>query len=454
MNRFRETARWALQQPGLRRALEANTQVSVEKRRQRIRETPGYEEARQQAARARRRALDRLRPLVQQWVRRARSRGFQVHPVASAQEAREAVLRLLQSAGARHVVKSKSMVTEEIGLRPALEASGVQVTETDLGEWIVQLLGQFPSHITAPALHLSRKDIREAFAQRLGYTGSDDPQALAAFARQTLRRRFFEAEAGITGANFLVAETGGIVILENEGNAGLTLALPPLLIVVTSVEKVVASLQDLAALLQVLPVAATGQRQTAYVHLIQGTHHQEVHVVLLHGRRWEVAEHPDFQEALLCIRCGACSTECPVYQQVGGHAYASVYSGPIGIVLTSLLLPSQALPDLAYACTLCGRCVEVCPVEVPLVDLILKLRQRTQAQALSPLLKTWLRGWTLYMTSPLVQAVGDALLRSPLANPLSSLGPFRAWTRERGLPVRLQRYGHDPESTVSGDSQL
>ncbi len=445
MKRFRETAREALARESLRRALDHNTRVSVEKRRQRIQATPDYEAHRQRAARARRFALDHLRPMVQRWIQRARHQGVQVHPVDSAAEARQRVLRILQDHGTQRVVKSKSMITEEIGLRPVLEAAGFQVTETDLGEWIVQLLGERPSHLTAPALHLSRQEIREAFTRHLGYTGTEDPRELAGFARRVLRQRFLEADAGITGANFLVADTGGVVILENEGNAGLTLGLPPLVIVVTAVEKVVATLDDLTGLLRVLPVAATGQRQTAYVHLLQARDSQEIHVVLLHGRRLEVARDPVFRETLLCIRCGACSTECPVYQTVGGHAYGSVYSGPIGLLLTHLWTPHQALPDLAYACTLCGRCQEVCPVEVPLVPLILRVRQKNQARALSPLLKAWLRGWTLYMTSPPVQAAGDALLRSPLAGPLFSVGPFRAWTRERGLvPHRTDPTREDP----------
>ncbi len=435
MKRFRDTAREALRHSELRRALDHNTRVSVEKRRRRIAQTPGYAEASRRAARARRRMLREHRTLLQQWIQRARSRGIQVHPVASAGEARRAVLRILERHGVRRVVKSKSMITEEIGLNPALEAAGIQVTETDLGEWIVQLLGQRPSHITAPALHLRRHEIRHLFHEKLGYSGSEDPRELAAFARWYLRQRFLEAEAGITGANFLVAETGGLVILENEGNAGFTLYWPRLHVAVASVEKVVADHRDLADLLRVLPVAATGQRQTAYVRFVQGpiSKDREVHVVLLHGPRLDWLQDPDWAETFACIRCGACSTECPVYQTVGGHAYASVYSGPIGIPLSFLLWPDEVLPDLAYACTLCGRCVEVCPVEVPLVDLILRVRQRTASRALSPLLKGWLRGWTLMMTSPPVQAMARRLLRSPLARPLSSFGPFRAWTRERGL---------------------
>ncbi len=435
MKRFRDTAQRALADTALRRALEHNTRVSVEKRHRRIEASPGYPRDRRRAARARQRLLQEARSLLQQWIRNARAHGIQVHPVASDREARETVVRLLKERGVRRVVKSKSMVTEEIGLNAALEAAGIQVTETDLGEWIVQLLGQRPSHITAPALHLRRQEIQQLFRERLGYAGSDNPEELTQFARRFLRQRFLEAEAGITGANFLVAETGGLVILENEGNARFCLTFPPVHVVVTTVEKVVATLEDLAPLLRVLPMAATGQDQTAYVNGIQGPGDgtREVHVVLLHGPHLEGLEHPVYQQALACIRCGACSTECPVYQVTGGHAYESVYSGPIGIPLSHLLWPHQTLPDLAYACTLCGRCVEVCPVEVPLVDLILRVRQATQARALSPLLKAWVRGWSLFMTSPLVQAMATPLLRSPLAGPLSQVGPFHAWTRVRGL---------------------
>ncbi|HEY8415209.1 MAG TPA: LutB/LldF family L-lactate oxidation iron-sulfur protein, partial [Thermaerobacter sp.] len=284
-------------------------------------------------------------------------------------------------AGARRVVKSKSMVTEEIHLNPHLEAAGIEVVETDLGEYIIQLAGHRPSHIVAPAVHLSQQQIREIFSREAGRPLPDDAVALAAFARQQLRQEFLRADVGISGVNFLVAESGTVVLVTNEGNGRMVTSLPRVHIAVMGMERVVPTWADLAVLLEVLARSATGQKITVYTTFVGGPRRpgeadgpEEFHLVIVDNGRSNLLG-TRFQEALHCIRCGACLNACPVYRQIGGHPYGGVYSGPIGAVITPLLGGLDGWDDLPYASSLCGACHEACPVMIPLHDLLVDLRE-------------------------------------------------------------------------------
>jgi L-lactate dehydrogenase complex protein LldF len=376
--------------------------------------------------------------------------GGQVHLAATAEAAVQQVLAILQNAGARRVVKAKSMVTEEIGLVHALEAAGLEALETDLGEYIIQLAGEMPSHITGPALHLTRHDVAALFSARLGETVEPEPQALAAVARRVLRAKFLAADAGITGANFLVAETGSVVLVTNEGNADLTTALPRVMITIAGLEKLVPTWAALEPLLTLLPRTATGQNMTTYVTAIAGTRQpgeadgpEELHVVVLDAGRAKLLGTPQ-QDVLRCIRCGSCLDACPVFRQVGGHGYGTVYSGPIGVALTPLLNPdSSGLLDL---CSLCGACTEGCPVHVPLHHLIRAERAMRKAGTGERLLmRLWAWAWSdparYRFTSRLLRLVTRPFVR---AGHLTWLpGPLGEWGRGRDFPAPAAKPLHE-----------
>ena len=296
--------------------------------------------------------------------------------------AREIIAALLRERGVRMAVKSKSMVSEEIRLNAHLEGEGIEVVETDLGEYIIQLEKETPSHIIVPAIHKNRQQVGRLFAERLGVPYSDDPQVLTRTARGILREKFLTADAGISGANFAIAESGSLVLFTNEGNGRMVTSVPPLHVAVLSIEKILPSLRDLPTFIRLLPRSATGQAITSYLSVITGarkegeaTGARELHIVLVDGGRSKILEG-ECREMLKCIRCGACMNVCPVYRTVGGHAYGWTYPGPMGLVLTTLLTGMANAHPLVDASTLCGACVEVCPVKIPLVDLILTLRER------------------------------------------------------------------------------
>jgi len=309
-------------------------------------------------------------------------RGGQVHWADTGEDACRTIVELLRQRGLGRVVKSKSMTSEEIHLNEALSEAGIEVVETDLGEYIVQVAGHRPSHIVGPALHMSKEEVAETLGQEAGQTLPSVPEELTMFARRRLRSHFAQAEAGITGANFAIAETGSIVLVENEGNARFTTGLPPIHIAVMGMEKVIPRLADLPVFLKVLARGATGQRMSIYTSLITGPRHageldgpQEFHLIILDNGRSRILGGP-LRECLFCIRCGACLNACPVYRSVGGHAYGGVYTGPIGAVITPLydgLKPNHHLP---HASSLCGACQAACPVKIQIPSLLLKLRHR------------------------------------------------------------------------------
>ncbi len=395
-------------------------------------------------------ALQHLDLYLEAFERSAVRAGSCVHWAATAEEACDIILGLCRNAGARLVTKSKSMVSEEIGLAARLEAAALEVVETDLGEYLIQIRGERPSHLIAPAIHLGPDDIAADFRRRHQHLPEDrdlsTPEALVAEARAMLREKFLVADVGITGANFLVAETGSAIIVTNEGNADLTLSLPKVHIVLATIEKVVPTLNDAWTLLRLLARSGTGQDFTAYTTLVTGPRRTEdrdgptaCHIVILDNGRSEILGS-DMREVLRCIRCGACMNHCPVYCAVGGHAYESVYAGPIGAVLTPALASNPQTRELAEASTFCGRCEAVCPVEIPLVTLLRRWRARSFAAT------TWrqhamLQAWAKLAVHPGLYHAVARILAGLLGRFGRGRGGFRrlplagGWTRHRDLPA-------------------
>ncbi|TWT57953.1 Lactate utilization protein B [Thalassoglobus neptunius] len=350
---------------------------------------PEWEELRERASQIKKYTMTNMAELLEQFEQQAQANGIQVHWAKDAAEHNEIVLKLLQSHDVKKVVKSKSMLTEECHLNPFLERNDIEVVDTDLGEWIVQLREEPPSHIVMPAIHTKREEIGELFHQKIGTEkGATDPQYLTEAARQELRQRFLAADAGITGVNFAVAETGGIVVCTNEGNADLGTSLPKLHIACMGIEKVIPRQKDLAVFLRLLARSATGQPITTYSTHFHGPREPgcEMHIVLVDNGRSEILGSDDFRRSLNCIRCGACMNTCPVYRRSGGHSYSNTVPGPIG----SILAPSQDAQthsSLPYACSLCGSCSDVCPVKINLHEQLYTWRSKLVLKGLLPISK-------------------------------------------------------------------
>lgn len=381
---FDSISRKSLEDPHLQEALRGIDERLRAMRDAAFRELPGAEGLREQARRIRDHALDHLDTYLERLEENVTRLGGTVHWAGNAAEARKVVEDLAVSRGVRTVVKGKSMVGEEIALNDGLEALGLDVVETDLGEYIIQLAHETPSHIVGPAIHKTRAQIADLFHEKLGAPLMDDPEDMTRFARENLRKRFLSADMGITGANFLVASTGAVVLFENEGNIRLSTTLPRLHVAITGIEKVVPAWEDLSVLMQLLPRSATGQKLSSYVSLLLGPRRRrepdgadEFHLVLLDNGRTRILADEELRESLRCIRCGACLNTCPVYLKIGGHAYGWVYSGPIGAVLTPQLIEDRrSASALPYATTLCGACAEVCPVKIDIPRLLTALRRR------------------------------------------------------------------------------
>jgi L-lactate dehydrogenase complex protein LldF len=378
--RFRQNAAEAVLNRSLRDALRTTTDTFAVKRAMGT-DTVPMEVWRDAASAIRMQVLDDLPAYLDRFSARATRAGAVVHRAKDAETARDIVFNILRDHGVKKIVKSKSMVTEEIHLNPYLEARGMEVVETDLGEYIVQLAGETPSHILAPAIHKTRRDVGKLFSEKLGVQYSDDPTVLTKIARNVLRKEFLAADAGISGANFAVADSGSLVIFTNEGNGRMVTTLPPLHVAVLTMEKIIPSLAELPSFIRLLPRSAAGQPISSYLSLVTGTRKpgeatgaKELHIVILDNGRSEIL-NGDFREILKCIRCSACLNVCPVYRVIGGHAYGSTYSGPMGIVLTALLDGMDKAHPLIDATTLCGACVDVCPVRVPLLKLLKMLRE-------------------------------------------------------------------------------
>ncbi|MEY2477725.1 MAG: L-lactate dehydrogenase complex protein LldF [Actinomycetota bacterium] len=398
------------------------------------------------------RILARLPELLEQLANNVMAAGGHVHWAGDAADANAYIVELAKARGVDAVVKSKSMVTEETALNDALEAAGCTVTETDLGEWIIQVAHETPSHIIVPAIHKDRRQVAETLSRVADGDLSDVPEELAAFARTRLRQRFLEAGMGISGVNFGVAETGSLVLVTNEGNGRLVTSVPPIHVAVMGMERVVATVADLDVLLALLPRAATGQAITTYVSMITGPRRppepdgpEELHLVLLDNGRSDILG-TEFTEMLACIRCGACLNACPVYRQVGGHAYGWVYSGPMGAVLTPLLNHSDAAQEVAQASSLCGACWDACPVGIPLQDMLLGLRRRNAEASTTRVERmawaAWAATWSRpgrYRASLRGASRGFRLMGSPAHAP----GHVDRWSLGRTLPVPGKRSFRD-----------
>jgi L-lactate dehydrogenase complex protein LldF len=340
-----------------------------------------WEDLRDRARQIKEHAVANLDQYLEEFSNNVEKLGGHVLWARDAAEANSLIKDLAVSNGVKLAVKSKSMMTEEIELNHALAAAGVEAVETDLGEYIIQLAGERPSHIIAPAIHKSRAQIADLFTEKLGAVRTEEIEKMTALARTVLRQRFAKAGMGITGANFAVAETGTIVLVENEGNIRLTNSLPRIHVALMGIEKVIPRLMDLSIFLRLLPRSASGQKMSSYVSFLTGVKQrpdqegpEELYVVILDNGRTEALANTHLRESLYCIRCGACLNACPVYQKIGGHAYGWIYPGPIGAVLTPQLVGRERAADLPFASSLCGACREVCPIKINIPDMLLELR--------------------------------------------------------------------------------
>ncbi|TPW25902.1 LutB/LldF family L-lactate oxidation iron-sulfur protein [Pararhizobium mangrovi] len=450
--KFKEQSSAAIANADLQRALGNVEKGFIDKRRKSTDALPEFDRLRDNARDIKNHTLAHLDHYLEAYEEKVTQSGGHVHWAATAAEAREAVLAICQQRKAKTVTKGKSMITEEIGLNDFLSANDITPVETDLGEYIIQLRGEHPSHIIAPAVHVNRdqveSDFRRVHTQFEAERDLTEPVSLLAEAREVLRQKYFEADIGITGANFLVAETGSSVIVTNEGNGDLTQTLGKVHIVVASIEKVVPTLEDTAQILRVLARSATGQDMSVYTTVSTGPKRaddpdgpEEYHVVLVDNGRSDMLG-TEYQEMLRCIRCGACMNHCPVYHAVGGHAYGSVYPGPMGAVLTPSLHGIDKSGHLPNASTFCGRCEEVCPMRIPLPKMMRHWREQEFEKHLQPSkarfgLGIWAyvaRRPKLYrravsLAMPVLSRLGGArhrIARLPLAG---------GWTRHRDLPA-------------------
>ncbi len=438
----------------LRRKLQNSTGRHLELVAATRAEFPRYEQEREAARRIKQEAISRLDELLVALKAKLEAKGCKVFIAEDAAQARDYILSVARRRGARRVVKGKSMTTEEIDLRPALEQAGMEVVETDLGEYIVQLRRERPSHIITPAIHLSKEDIGVLFSEKFSVPYTPEPGELTALARERLRAVFLAADLGITGVNFAVAETGTLVLVENEGNGRLSSTLPDTLIAVMGIEKVIPKLEDLSHFLEVLARTATGQKLTAYTNFINGPRRpgeldgpSEVHVVMLDNGRSAMFADPVLREALYCLRCGACLNVCPVYRRIGGHAYGSTYPGPIGSIISPGLFGSAA-GHLPFASTLCGACRDICPVKIDIPRILLHLRWK-ESEGERPIkwpraprrARSGMRRFAAMARHPrTIRILGR--LAGVVLRPFSRDGylrwmppPFNEWTRGRDLPA-------------------
>src|SRR5437763_1800948 len=458
-HRFPANALIGLADPVLQRALGLARTGFPLRRQQAVARLPEFEALRDEGRAIKDHTLVHLDYYLELYERNVTAAGGQVHWARTADEARAVILGICRGAGATTVTKGKSMVAEEIALNEHLEANGITPVETDLGEYIIQLRHEPPSHIIAPAIHLMKEQVADAF--RGAHTELDparpltDPRALCDEARTVLRPRFLAADVGITGANFIIAETGSSIIVTNEGNGDLTQILPRVHIVVTGIEKIVPTLEDAATLLRLLARSATGQEFSSYTTISTGPRRpgdldgpEEDHVVLVDNGRSALLRG-EFQDMLRCLRCAACLNHCPVYAAVGGHAYGWVYPGPMGAVLTPALVGVGEAGHLPNASTFCGKCEEVCPVKIPLPKMMRHWREREFAQALTPpVYRSGLRLWAWVAARPaLYQALTEIGSRL-LGRIGGARGRFRSlplaagWTLARDMPVPEGRSFH------------
>ncbi|MDY6808251.1 MAG: LutB/LldF family L-lactate oxidation iron-sulfur protein [Actinomycetota bacterium] len=457
MPKFPDAARTELADATQRRNLAHATGIIRTKRAEVITELDNWEELRAAAAAIKDRTLRHLDEYLVRFEERATAAGAVVHWARDAEEANRIVIDLVCATGADEVVKVKSMATQEIELNEALAEAGIDAWETDLAELIVQLGDDWPSHILVPAIHRNRSEVREIFRRRMGQVGrpapddlTDDPRRLAEAARLHLREKFLRAKVGISGANFAIADTGSLVVVESEGNGRMCLTLPETLISVVGIEKILPTWADLEVFLQVLPRSSTGERENPYTSIWSGVTPgdgpQQVHIVLLDNNRSTVLADEVGRDALRCIRCSACLNVCPVYERTGGHAYGSVYPGPIGAILTPQLRGTSSAVDasLPFASSLCGACSDVCPVRIPIPELLVHLRTRVvdehrggvpTAEAGAMKAMAWMFGSHRRLEAAQKAATASNRFFGRRTSIGALPGPLAGWSSARDIPV-------------------
>ena len=449
---FKENAREALGDEQLQRALTKVRSHFVDKRAAAAAALPEWESLRDQAKAIKDHTLAHLDLYLEAYADRVTEAGGHVHFAETGEDARRVILDICRSANARTVTKGKSMISEEIGLNDHLEANGIKAVETDLGEYIIQLRGETPSHIIAPAVHVNQDQVEAEFRRVHTHLPPErdlsEPTSLLAEARGILRDRFLAADVGVTGANFLIAETGSSIIVTNEGNGDLTQILPKIHIVIASIEKIVPTLMDVSTILRLLARSATGQDMSVYTTVSTGPRRpedpdgpEEYHVVILDNGRTAILGTED-QEMLRCIRCGACMNHCPVYHAVGGHAYGATYPGPIGAVLDPVIFGLEKTRDLPNASTFCGRCEAVCPMKIPLPKLMRHWREKEFERALSPATQRYgIRFWAFFASRPWLYRLATRIAMATLGIAGGRKGRFASlplaggWTKHRDMPA-------------------
>jgi L-lactate dehydrogenase complex protein LldF len=467
---FKQSATIAIQDIQLQTALDRGTTRAVTGRKTAMGETADAAVLRGQAREARLRALNRLPDLLEQLERNVTAAGGTVLWARDAAEANQLILDLCREHSVQRVTKGKSMVTEESGLNHALEDAGIEINESDLGEYIIQLAHEKPSHIVFPMLHKTKEATAALLHDKLGMPMTDDPAAMTRFVRGVMRRKYIEADLGISGVNFAIAETGTIITVENEGNNRLSCSAPRVHVAVMGLEKVLATWQDWTTISQLLPRSATGQRMTVYTNLFNGPRRADepdgpsaFYLLILDNGRSRVLGS-EYAESLACIRCGACLNACPVYQNIGGHAYGWVYPGPIGSIVSPLLQGLSSAPQLPYASSLCGACKQACPVDIDIPDMLLKLRadlvKQHDPDNASAGWRIGMALWRIGMRSPTLYRLGGAAARIASralgrGRMIKALpGPLAGWTRQRDFPEFApqsfrQRYAKRVSRTAS-----
>lgn len=456
-NQFAENAVMALQNAQLKTALDRGTGNADGRRRQVLAELDDSYSLRQQGRGVRLRALADLPDLLEEMERNVISHGGHVLWATDANEAKQHILDVCRKHKLKRGVKSKSMATEEIGLLPFLTEHGIKMVETDLGEYIVQVDESHPSHIVMPVMHMTKEEVRDLFMEKLDMPYTNEAADMTAFARKILREEFLNADFGMSGGNFMIAETGTVVIVTNEGNGRLSTGMPPVHIAVVGIEKIIPTWEDFATLIQLLPRSATGQRMTVYVNMFNGPARpgepdgpQEFYLILVDNGRSNIYAS-EYAEALACIRCGACLNACPVYQNVGGHTYGSVYSGPIGAIVTPLLQGKENAVPLPFASSLCGACKQACPVDINIPDMLLMLRHDLE-QKQDAIWKVGMKAWNFGNSHPLLYEIGGKVASAATRALTQAMGddkvnnlpyPLSGWTDYRDFPSFAEQSFHD-----------
>ncbi|MDA2920654.1 LutB/LldF family L-lactate oxidation iron-sulfur protein [Desulfobacterota bacterium AH_259_B03_O07] len=454
---FKKDSEKALNDDHLQKALILTTDLFRERRKSAIENVDNWEHLRSRAREVKKETISKLDGYLESLEENVVKAGGKVHWASDADEAARIILDIALKAKVKTVVKSKSMATEEIELNHVLKNSGIEAIETDLGEYIIQLADETPSHILVPAIHKTKDDISKLFSEKLDVPYYSQPEQITRVAREKLREKFLGADMGVSGVNFAVAETGTIVIVENEGNARMTTTLPGIHVALMGIEKVIPRFEDLGLFLSILARSATGQKMSSYVSFITGPKRkddkdgpEEFHLVLLDNGRSSILASEETRESLYCIRCGACLNICPVYRKVGGHSYGWVYSGPIGAIINPQLLGIDKAPDLPFASSLCGACKDVCPVKIDFPHVLLELRRRVvdnnnrkKRVGGNLIQRLGIKFWRFSMQSQMIYSImlsiayyAQLLFVSGNQNRIRFLPyPFSLWTRHKDFPV-------------------